>query len=258
MIILGSGNMATNLAHAFRKAGVRIDCIYSHTLEHAASLAEKVGVECFTDDLAQVNRLLKTDVAEQVVLYCLKDSVLPDVLSQIDAPEALHLHTAGSMGIEVFSGKNKPHAGVLYPFQTLSKDRVLDFAELPVFVEAVNAEDLPRIWQLAEQISSKVYPADSETRRRLHVAGVFANNFANCMYAIAAEVLKPTGLPEDVLLSLIDETAAKVHSIPAREAQTGPAKRYDENVMQANLALLNDENEQEIYRAISKNIHAHS
>ena len=44
MIILGSGNMATNLAHAFRKAGVRLDCIYSYTLEHAAVLAENACV----------------------------------------------------------------------------------------------------------------------------------------------------------------------------------------------------------------------
>ena len=258
MIILGSGNMATNLAHAFRKAGVCIDCIYSYTLQHAQDLAEKVGVEYFTDSLAEINRLLKKDAGNQVVLYCLKDSVLPDVLRQIDAPEALHLHTAGSMGTEVFAGTNKSHAGVFYPFQTVTKDRVLDFLELPIFVEAVNAEDLPRIESLARQISRKVYPANSEVCRRLHVAGVFANNFANCMYAIAAEVLKPTGLPEEVLLSLIDETAAKVHTMPARLAQTGPAKRYDENVMNKHLELLEDPQLQEIYRLISKNIHEHA
>ena len=258
MILLGSGNMATNLAHAFRKAGVPVDCIYSHTLEHAKTLAEKVGVECFTDSLEEVNRVLKQDAGNQVVLYCLKDSVLPEVLKQIDAPEALHLHTAGSMGIEVFAGTNKPHAGVLYPFQTLSKDRVLDFEELPIFVEAENAGDLARIEALAKQISRKVYPVDSETCRRLHVAGVFANNFTNCMYAIAAEVLKPTGLPDEVLLSLIDETAAKVHTMSARQAQTGPAKRYDENVMNKHLELLDDPQLQEIYRLLSKNIHEHA
>ena len=258
MILLGSGNMATNLAHAFRKAGVPVDCIYSHTLEHAKTLAEKVGVECFTDSLEEVNRVLKQDAGNQVVLYCLKDSVLPEVLKQIDAPEALHLHTAGSMGIEVFAGTNKPHAGVLYPFQTLSKDRVLDFEELPIFVEAANKEDLPAIEALAGQISNKVYHSNPDALRRLHVAGVFANNFANCMYAIASEVLKPTGLPEDVLLSLIDETAAKVHTMPARQAQTGPAKRYDENVMNKHLELLDDPQLQEIYRLLSKNIHEHA
>ncbi len=258
MIILGSGNMATNLAHAFTKAGVRIDCIYSRTLEHARELAEQVGVEQYTDSLEVVRSSLQKVTENQVVLYCLKDSVLGEVLEQIDAPEALHLHTAGSMGVEVFEGKNKPHAGVLYPFQTLSRQRVLDFTELPLFVEALDPKDLPEIESLAKQISHKVYPADSETRRRLHVAGVFANNFTNCMYAIASEVLRPTGLPEDVLLSLIDETAAKVHSMPARQAQTGPAKRSDNNVMNKHLELLADPELQEIYKLVSKNISEHA
>ena len=258
MIILGSGNMATNLAHAFHKAGVRIDCIYSRTLDHARALAEQVGVEQYTADLKEVRSSLQKDMENQVVLYCLKDSVLREVLEQIDAPEALHLHTAGSMGVKVFEYTNKPHAGVLYPFQTLSKQRVLDFSQLPLFIEAVNPQDLPKIENLAKQISQKVYPADSETRRRLHVAGVFANNFTNCMYAIAAEVLRPTGLPEDVLLSLIDETAAKVHTMPARQAQTGPAKRRDANVMNKHLELLGDPQLQEIYRVVSKNISEHA
>ena len=255
MILVGSGNMATNLAYAFRKAGVRIDCVYSHQLHHAEELALKVGVAHYTDDLQKVNDLLKQESSNQVVIYCLKDSVLPEVLSCIDAPDAIHLHTAGSMGITVFAGKNKPHCGVLYPFQTLSKERVLPFDNLPIFIEATNEADLLRIRHIAEQISTKVYLADSEIRKRLHLAGVFANNFSNCMYAIAAEILEPTGLSEEVLLSLIDETAAKVHTMPARRAQTGPAIRYDESIMNAHLQLLEDANLQDIYRAVSKNIH---
>lgn len=257
MILLGAGNMATNLAHAFRKAGASVRLLYSHTYEHAEHFAKQVGVEHYTDSLADVNACLREN-PDETVLYCLKDSVLRDVLMQIDAPEALHLHTAGSLGLSVFEGTNKPHAGVFYPFQTMSKDRVLDFGDIPVFIESVEAEDAERVRGLAQMISANVYPADSQTRRRLHLAGVFANNFANCMYAIAGEVLQGTGLPADVLLPLIDETAEKVHSLSPRDAQTGPAKRYDENVMQAHLDMLGDENLQAIYRAVSANIHAHT
>lgn len=257
MILLGAGNMATNLAHAFLKAGVRIDGVYSHTLTHAKVLALQVGVELFTDNLNDVNTWLHARPNETVI-YCLKDSVLREVLMQIDAPQALHLHTAGSMGLEVFEGTNKPHAGVLYPFQSVTKEHILSFRDVPVFVEAKSSEDLIRTKELAEKLSSRVYEINSETRRRLHVAGVFANNFTNCMYAIAAEILRPTGLPEDVLLPLIDETAARVHQMPARQAQTGPAKRFDENVMSANLDMLEDRDLQEIYRLVSLNIHRHS
>lgn len=247
MIILGSGNMATNLAMAFHKSGVAIRCVYSPTPEHAEKLAHMVGCD-WTSDLASLPQ-------DEVYVYAVRDAVLHDLLLQVDAPDALHLHTAGSMGMTVFEGTNKLHAGVFYPFQSVSKDRVLDFQHIPVFVETAQAEDMPKVKALASEISEQVYEADSDMRCKLHLAGVFANNFTNCMYAIGEQLLTETGLPREVLLSLIDETAAKVHQLPARQAQTGPAMRYDENVMARHLSMLEDENLKQIYQLISKNIH---
>lgn len=247
MIILGSGNMATNLAMAFHKSGVAIRCVYSPTPEHARTLADMVGCDWVTD----LHHLPQDDI----YIYAVRDAILHDLLSQVDAPDAIHLHTAGSMGLTVFEGTNKPHAGVFYPFQSVSKDRVLDFRSIPVFVETAEAADMPRVKALAAQISEQVYEADSAMRCKLHLAGVFANNFTNCMYAIGEQLLAETGLPRDVLLSLIDETAAKVHQLPARQAQTGPAMRYDENVMARHLSMLPSENLKQIYQLISQNIH---
>lgn len=246
MTFIGSGNMATNLAMAFYTKGVAIRCIYSHTLENAKALAEKVG-NCFcTNNLADVP-------ADDVYIYAVKDAYLKEVLHAIDAPEAMHLHTAGSMGLDAFDVTEKPHCGVLYPFQTLSKDRVLDFDQLPIFVETYDQSDLAYVKSLAGQISCEVYEATSEMRTRLHLAGVFANNFTNCMYAIAGELLSETGLPEKVLLSLQDETAAKVHKITPRQAQTGPAVRGDQNVMQKHIDMLPDDLK-ELYKVVSENI----
>ena len=252
MIILGSGNMATNLAHAFRKAGVCIDCIYSYTLQHAQELAEKVGVECFTDDLADVNRLLAKDAAGQVVLYCLKDSVLQDVLAQIDAPEALHLHTAGSMGIEVFANLNKPHAGVLYFLQTFSREALIDdWSGIPCFFEGRNIDDVAAIYSLAQSLTSRIYECSQRDRERLHIAGVFANNYSNLMYRIAADILKGTQIPFEALLPLIDQTAAKVHALTPKDAQTGPAQRGDEAVMKHHLEILQATPYGEVYQALA-------
>lgn len=245
---IGAGNMATNLANAFLRKGVSITCVYSKTETSARRLGDRLTVP-WTTSLSEV----PSDA--DVYIYAVKDAYLSEVLDAINAPNALHLHTAGSVGVEVFAGKNKPHSGVLYPFQTLSKERILDFSSLPIFIEASDPGDLKNIRDVAETISSEVYEADSEKRRKLHLAGVFANNFSNCMYAIAGELLAETGLPEKVLLSLIDETAAKVHQVSPREAQTGPAVRNDQNVMAAHKALLKDENLKQIYQLISDNIH---
>lgn len=246
LVFVGAGNLATCLASAFHKKGEPIELVWSRTETSARTLAEQVGAR-WTTDLADV------PPEADVVIYAVKDSCLARVLAQVRAPKALHLHTAGSMGMEVFSPDLHPRCGVFYPFQTFSKAREVDFSGIPVFLETSSAGDMQDARSLAEKVTSEVYTADSATRRSLHLAGVFANNFSNCMFAIAAEQLAKAGLPQKVLLPLIDETAAKVHTLPAAEAQTGPARRNDKDVMQKHLAMLTPELQQ-IYNDISDNI----
>ena len=72
---------------------------------------------------------------------------------------------------------------------------------------------------------------------------------------MAHRLLQSEGVPFDVLLPLIDETAAKVHQLKPREAQTGPAVRWDTEVMQMQQAMLPDEEMKQIYSLLSKYIH---
>ena len=90
----------------------------------------------------------------------------------------------------------------------------------------------------------------------MHLAAVFACNITNHCYALAEKVLAMCDVPFQVLLPLIDETAAKVHDLPPRMAQTGPAVRYDTNVIDAQAQLLTDDsNLKQIYEQLSKSIH---
>ena len=57
-------------------------------------------------------------------------------------------------------------------------------------------------------------------------------------------------------MPLTDETARKVHAMSPQEAQTGPAVRYDRQVIDKHVAMLADEPEmQRIYRLVSESIH---
>ena len=77
----------------------------------------------------------------------------------------------------------------------------------------------------------------------------------NC-YSISSELLKKHHIPFDVMLPLIDETARKVHVLSPMEAQTGPAVRYDENIIRSQAALLRDNPlVKDIYERMSMNIH---
>ena len=74
------------------------------------------------------------------------------------------------------------------------------------------------------------------------------------MYAIAADILKDTHIPFQVLLPLIDQTAEKIRHLSPHDAQTGPAKRHDEQVMKHHLSLLTTPEQKQLYTLISQMI----
>ena len=143
----------------------------------------------------------------------------------------------------------------MYFFQTFTKAKPIDdFSAIPVFVEGKQIDDLSAIFTLAQTLTPRVYETTQHDRERLHVAGVFANNFTNHMYAIAADILKDTHIPFQVLLPLIDQTAEKVHHLSPHDAQTGPAKRHDKQVMNHHLSLLTTPEQKQLYTLLSKMI----
>ena len=190
-------------------------------------------------------------------IVAVKDAALPSVAKQLakGREQQVFFHTAGSMPLSVFEGLSM-HYGVFYPMQTFSKERQVDFSPIPVFLEASDDATLSMARMLAESISRHVYVLSSEDRKFLHLSAVFACNFVNHCYALSAELLEKHGIPFDVMLPLIDETARKVHELHPLDAQTGPAVRYDENVIRMQSSLLSDSPAlQEIYNLLSLNIH---
>lgn len=256
--ILGSGNVASHLSPALQMAGFTLTAICSPTLVHAKILADSLGGIVAVD---KVEQLPKSDI----YLLCVKDSALAEIAQHLasslapeERNESLVVHTAGSISLEVLASRF-PHAAVMYPLQTFSKGASFNFSQVPLFVEGSSDSDLCAVTALAERLSHNVTPLSSEKRKSLHLAGVFANNFANHCVTLAAEVLASTGVSSDVLRPMLDETVRKLHHLSPAKAQTGPAVRWDINVMTDHLAMLADEPElQNVYRIMSESIHHHN
>ena len=247
--LIGAGNVATHLGKAWQQAGCTVVQVYSRTEQSASELATCLGVPFVTS-------LYEVCTDADIYVVAVKDAVLQELIPALvkGREAALFVHTAGSMPMAVWQGV-APRHGVLYPMQTFSKAREVDFASVSFFVEANHQADKEALKELAGALSPKVYEATSAQRTYLHMAAVFACNFANHMYTLSARLLEKNGLPFDAMLPLIDETARKVHGLHPHEAQTGPAIRGDENVMGKHLAMLADEPEvKEIYRIISNSI----
>lgn len=253
IVFIGAGHLATNLAKELYRKGFRIEQIYSRTQAAARALAEVVEA-AYTDDL----EALATDA--KLYIVALTDAALVELLPRIVAAnnEALFVHTAGTLPLQVWEGHAKRH-GVFYPMQTFSKTREVDFREVPIFIEANEAEDVALLKAIAATLSQRVFEANSEQRKVLHLAAVFACNFTNHLYALVAELLQQHNLPFEVMLPLIDETARKIHQLDPVAAQTGPAVRGDSQVMQKQREMLTAYPElQQFYELMSQSIQRHA
>ncbi len=247
VVFIGAGNVATHLATELYRQKSDIVQVYSRTIKSAQELAIQVKAAPITNINA-----ITTDA--DLYIFSVKDSVLNDLIGQMPETSGTWIHTAGSIPADIFKN-HIPDYGVLYPFQTFTKGRSIKWKEIPVFIEASNKESLDIITSVANQLSDKVYELSSGKRKYIHLTGVFACNFSNHMYTLSKMVLKKAGLPFEIALPLIDETCAKIHELSPIDAQTGPAVRYDENVINNHLELIEDEQIKEIYKLISKNIY---
>jgi len=246
-VFIGAGNLATHLSIRLKQQGFEILQVYSRTENSAKLLAEKLDAD-FTNSPGNI--LKNADV----YVVALKDSVYNEVLSQIDFGNKLVVHCSGSMTMSVLKNFAE-NTGVIYPLQTFSKKREINFAEIPVFVEANSKKNEEKLIEIARKISNSVSVMDSEKRLFLHIAAVFACNFVNHFYVRASEVLAKKNIPFEVLKPLILETAQKVQESNPETAQTGPAVRFDENVINKHLKALDyDLNARELYNSISKSI----
>ena len=246
IVFIGAGNLATRLSLAMQRVGMQIGQVYSHTEASARQLATRLGCP-WTNDLSA----LQED--GDLYVFSLKDTVLSDVISKVKPNNGMWVHTAGSMSMSVFEGYAQ-RFGVLYPLQTFSKGRNVNFDVIPIFLEANTDKNADYLKNIASALSENVRFMSSEKRRSLHLAAVFACNFTNHIYTLSYKLLENESIPADVLLPLIDETVSKIHSMPPAAAQTGPAIRYDENVINKHLAMLDDPDMQAIYRLLSQSI----
>ncbi|WP_421944369.1 Rossmann-like and DUF2520 domain-containing protein [Pedobacter sp.] len=247
VVLLGSGNVATHLAKALKAKGENVIQVYSQNLDNAKLLANELSAEAISN---------YTDLNNKADLYIIsvKDDAIDEVAAQLKNVRGLVVHTSGTTDINVLS-KHGLRSGVFYPLQTFSKGKSVSFDNIPLCIEAENETDLNKLEKLANTLSNKVYNLDGEKRKVLHLTAVFACNFPNHLYALAAKILDSNQLEFDILRPLIFETADKVMTNLPINVQTGPAVRDDQNTINKHLNMLNNLPElQDIYQTLSNSI----
>ena len=225
VVLIGQGNVASHLQNAFN--------------------ASK------TIDVQVVNsRVLENIPTSDLTIIAVSDAAIKEVSYKLKNREGMIVHTSGTVEMNTIIQKRK---GVFYPLQSFTKGISIDFSNIPFCLEAANTNDLELLEIVAKSIGEKSYHITTEQRKKLHVAAVFVNNFSNHMYTQGKSICDEHNVPFEILHPLIEETAKKIQLISPVDAQTGPAKRNDEQTIKNHLEQLNSQ-QQEMYQLLTESI----
>src|SRR4051812_3433408 len=119
--LIGSGNVATQLGLALKKAGCNIAQVYSRSNGPARALALKLRAQAVTD----IKKLTKNS---DLYIVAVKDDAVASVIKHLKGDHKFIVHTSGSLPMKILKATTTNY-GVLYPLQTLSKGKAINFKE---------------------------------------------------------------------------------------------------------------------------------
>ena len=185
------------------------------------------------------------------ILLTVSDDAIKLVADSFDTSSTIVVHTSGARPIADL--KHHTHSAVIYPLQTFSKSKEIDFGNLQLYVESL-PESWNKVLGLAKDISPNIKSVNSEERSKIHLAAVFACNFSNHMFHIAENLLNEVHLEFQDIRSLVEETLAKAIKMNPSKSQTGPAIRNDISTLALHENLIEKNHIKELYQIITKNI----
>lgn len=243
IVLIGTGNVARHLFDTFR--------LYHETRVVQVLGRNEKNLDYFRESSktsSDFNKLLRADI----YIIAVSDDAIASVSQLITNKNGIVVHTSGSVSLDTLSKYD--HRGVFYPLQTFSKERKINFKNVPICLESEQKKDSELLKTLAHYISDHVYEISFQQRRSLHLAAVFVNNFTNHLYQIGNRICEENKVPFNILEPLILETAHKIKYLTPHNAQTGPAKRGDKRTIKQHMEELGDSDYRKIYALLSQSI----
>lgn len=238
--LIGTGNVGFHIGEKLHQLGISIECIHTRNKVHELELCERWNTKHCAD--------IQT-MQSELVIVCVSDDSVNDLIEQIPL-NCKVVYTAGSVDLMTI---NRKDCGVLYPLQTFNRSKKMDLSAVPFLIEGTSSEFTDQLLAFTQLISNTVTIASSKERGMYHLAAVWLNNFTNHMIYTAKKICNKNQLNWESLQPLLKETIQKLDELSPYDAQTGPAKRNDEQIIQKQLAM-QEGMQHEIYRLISKSI----
>jgi len=247
IVIIGTGNVATNLAFSFAKSNIKISQLIGRNKEEVKKIGNKLKIP-YNSDYNKINS------TADAYIIAISDDYIKQISAKKKLKNKLIIHTSGTKSIEEIQSDKK---GVLYPVQTMKKDKLINFNNVPVCIESNNEESLNLIRYLANILSKNVQEINSHQRKTIHLAAVMVNNFSNHMFCLGKRILEKEKLSFDILKPLISSTCENAMEDPEK-SQTGPSVRRDKTTIKEHLEILNTNKDlRKLYKFISESIEKH-
>lgn len=239
--VVGYGNLGKHLSEYFIQNSINFGGIFT---DQSISIA---GIDIYRK--SAINLILKKG---DVLFVTTKDDEIASVIRQVENPDVVKIYCSGSVSLESLSTIS--NCGAWYPLYSFSGNASIDWNKVPVFIEYSNEYVFELLSNICGELNKEFHVLNSQNRKQLHLAAVFANNFVNACFIGANEVIKENeSLKFDFLLPIIQQTIEKVAIENPKDCQTGPAKRHDENTLLEHSIMLKQlPSEQALYKAISK------
>ncbi|MFW5725328.1 MAG: Rossmann-like and DUF2520 domain-containing protein [Bacteroidota bacterium] len=247
IVLVGAGNVATHLGKALQQNGKKVVQVYSRTAKSARQLADAINSD-YTTEMKMIYP------GADLYIFSVSDDALQGLLAEFPHKDSLVAHTSGSQPMKIITEAGLK-AAVLYPLQTFSKNVTVDFANIPICIEADTQPNAIRLHDLASSISNDIRFVNSDQREAIHVAAVFSCNFVNHLFTIADEILQTHDISFDILHPLIEETVRKAMQNQPSAVQTGPAARKDHRIISKHINKLSSlPDYRKIYTFMSESI----
>ena len=242
--IVGSGHMATHLGKMLRACGISPSFVHSRNTVQGRKLARSLRAPFLTS-------LPYCTESNLLLFVCTPDDTLTKLLQLYTRNGYSVVHCSGQTPL-IFPKGRQQESAVFWPMLSFTKHTRVSWEKAVVCIESTQDTLRNFLQRLARKAGARPYVCTADQRRKLHLAAVFANNFSNLQYTIAAALLAEEGIPFDLMKSIIMEGAKKVQAIPPSQAQTGPASRGDMKALRSHYALLKAHPEElKIYKLLS-------
>lgn len=253
IVLIGAGNVGFHLGKKLNEVGFHIAQVYSRKISKAKRLAKKTNCDA-------IHNIVNVSTNANLYILAVPDSAIEKVaadLSENISNSKLVVHTSGATSSTVLKPYFKNY-GILYPLQTFSVARKVNFENIPICVDSNLKKNRILLEKLGNSISQNVHQINDQERAILHVAAVFVNNFSNNLFTIGDKITSTENLPFDILKPLIKETVEKITHHSPSEMQTGPAKRGDQTTIDLHLKYLENNFPEfiEVYQTMTRNINS--